>query len=242
MKKLLLFAFCICAIFVNAQTVTDIDGDGIPNSSDNCILFANPDQVDDDMDGVGNFCDCNPSIPKPTLHPPLQVYILATPDTIITAGTKVTFTALTQRAGTFEWKKNNVIVGTNSTTYIDSTLQTGDSIICTNSEKDGCDSTIAKSLVSNTLTMTVNSLPNSIAFVSENLGLQIFPNPTSNQIKLNEVYKYEKAILRNSLGQVVKYWTNQNNNQLDIKEIPKGTYFLQFFFEEEIVTRSLIKD
>jgi hypothetical protein len=133
-------------------------------------------------------------------------------------------------------------VGTNSTTYIDSTLQTGDSIICTNSENDGCDSTIARALVSNTLTMTVNNLPNSIAFVSENLGLQIFPNPTSNQIKLNEVYKYEKAILRNSLGQVVKYWTNQNNNQLDIKEIPKGTYFLQFFFEEEIVTRSLIKD
>ncbi len=37
--------------------VFDADGDGIENVLDNCRLTANPDQVDDDWDGVGNSCD-----------------------------------------------------------------------------------------------------------------------------------------------------------------------------------------
>lgn len=35
----------------------DVDGDGIPDSQDNCIETANPDQADLDGDGIGDVCD-----------------------------------------------------------------------------------------------------------------------------------------------------------------------------------------
>lgn len=38
-------------------TVVDSDGDGIPDSQDNCTLVANPDQRDSDGDNFGNLCD-----------------------------------------------------------------------------------------------------------------------------------------------------------------------------------------
>ena len=36
---------------------TDDDGDGFPDTSDNCPAIANPDQIDTDHDGQGNACD-----------------------------------------------------------------------------------------------------------------------------------------------------------------------------------------
>ncbi len=35
----------------------DADGDGIPNSWDNCVNKSNPNQKDTDQDGMGNACD-----------------------------------------------------------------------------------------------------------------------------------------------------------------------------------------
>jgi len=40
-----------------AAVETDTDGDGIPDSRDNCILVPNPDQKDSDGDGYGDACD-----------------------------------------------------------------------------------------------------------------------------------------------------------------------------------------
>ncbi len=36
---------------------TDTDGDGVANDSDNCPCLPNPDQSNDDADGLGNSCD-----------------------------------------------------------------------------------------------------------------------------------------------------------------------------------------
>src|SRR5439155_17177934 len=42
----------------------DADGDGVPNSSDNCPFRANADQSDRDSDGVGDVCDNCSSTPN----------------------------------------------------------------------------------------------------------------------------------------------------------------------------------
>ena len=38
----------------------DVDGDGVPDTSDNCPVVANPDQQDSNGDGVGDACSSTP--------------------------------------------------------------------------------------------------------------------------------------------------------------------------------------
>jgi probable HAF family extracellular repeat protein len=45
------------AFLADLTVMTDVDGDGIPNATDNCSLVHNPTQLDADSDGYGNFCD-----------------------------------------------------------------------------------------------------------------------------------------------------------------------------------------
>lgn len=40
----------------------DDDDDGVPNAVDNCVLVANPQQLDTDLDSVGDACDNCPSV------------------------------------------------------------------------------------------------------------------------------------------------------------------------------------
>jgi hypothetical protein len=44
----------------------DVDGDGIPDTSDDCPTVADPAQHDEDGDGIGNVCDNCPATPNPT--------------------------------------------------------------------------------------------------------------------------------------------------------------------------------
>jgi hypothetical protein len=172
--KTLLLAFAIFASLVTqAQTLTDIDGDGIPNTSDNCILVANPTQVDDDTDAIGNDCDCAPLFANPIKDRPNLTFTYATPDTIITAGTPVTFTIITQRPDSFQWYKNGIAVGTNSTTYSDSTLLNGDSISCALITNANCDTTII-SVPGNTLHITVNPVTTALQNNNNSAAISIY--------------------------------------------------------------------
>ena len=59
------------AIFLNNYPPTalvtgnDLDGDGIPNATDNCPCTENVDQADSDGDGIGDACDNCPLLENP---------------------------------------------------------------------------------------------------------------------------------------------------------------------------------
>ncbi len=86
-----------------------------------------------------------------------SVSISASPSTTICSGTSVTFTAVPTNGGTptYQWKKNGVNVGTNSTTYTDAALANGNTITCVMTSSLGC--VTGSPATSNTLTMTVNA-------------------------------------------------------------------------------------
>ncbi|NND60251.1 MAG: c-type cytochrome, partial [Gammaproteobacteria bacterium] len=47
------------AVQFDWQIVGDLDGDGLPDDADNCIMVTNADQIDSDGDGFGNACDAD---------------------------------------------------------------------------------------------------------------------------------------------------------------------------------------
>lgn len=47
------------------QPCSDMDGDGVCDNDDNCPNEANPDQADNDGDGIGNVCDDTPDGDEP---------------------------------------------------------------------------------------------------------------------------------------------------------------------------------
>jgi hypothetical protein len=94
-----------------------------------------------------------------TVNPilPVSVSISANPSGAICAGTSVTFTAVPVNGGTtpsYQWKVNGTNVGTNSATYISSTLVNNDVVTCVMTSNATCVS--GNPATSNAVTMTVN--------------------------------------------------------------------------------------
>jgi len=88
-----------------------------------------------------------------------SITITASPSNIVATGTLVTFTASPVNGGltpVYQWQKNGSNVGTNSNTYSDATLITGDYITCTMTSNSTCVS--IPTVISNTITMTVNAV------------------------------------------------------------------------------------
>lgn len=61
----------------------DSDGDGIPDNSDNCPQLSNPDQRDEDHDGVGRACDPSDNPPPP---PPMRIVFVSTSNSAFAPG------------------------------------------------------------------------------------------------------------------------------------------------------------
>ena len=87
-----------------------------------------------------------------------SVSIAANPSGTITSGTSVTFTATPTNGGTptYQWEKNNIVVGTNSATYTDNTLANNDVIKCVITSAEACSYSVQA--VSSGLTMSVSGV------------------------------------------------------------------------------------
>lgn len=70
--------------------IEDADGDGIPDSSDNCASVANPSQADSDADGFGDACDPCPATADPSGYCPATIYELN--EGVVPGGEKVAIT------------------------------------------------------------------------------------------------------------------------------------------------------
>jgi len=57
--KLKLFFYLILISVSSLSFADDTDGDGIDDSIDNCVSVSNADQVDTDLDDIGNACDAD---------------------------------------------------------------------------------------------------------------------------------------------------------------------------------------
>jgi hypothetical protein len=51
--------------YTSCLRTPDTDKDGVPDLMDNCPFLANPDQLDENSDGVGDLCEGNPNAPPP---------------------------------------------------------------------------------------------------------------------------------------------------------------------------------
>jgi len=56
------------------DTISDSDGDGVPDADDNCTLHHNPNQLDTDGDGYGNLCDGDLNNDGSTNFPDRKLY------------------------------------------------------------------------------------------------------------------------------------------------------------------------
>lgn len=106
---------------------------------------------------------------NPVLTP--SVSIATNTGTTICNGTSVTFTATPTNGGSspsYQWRLNGNPVGTNSTTYVNSSLTNGNQVTCTLTSNALCASTTTAN--SNAVTMLVNPTVNPTISIASDIG------------------------------------------------------------------------
>lgn len=133
-------------------------------TTNGCFSFELNIQIGTPTGGVQNYVAKNPvgnEILLPSLtYNKASVSITANPVGAVCAGTNVTFTALPVNGGTtpvYQWKKNGVVVGSNSSTYASNTLSNNDQITCKmTSNATVCGATV---ITSNAILANISPLP-----------------------------------------------------------------------------------
>ncbi|MDD5570807.1 MAG: FISUMP domain-containing protein [Bacteroidales bacterium] len=91
-----------------------------------------------------------------------------------------------------------------------------------------------------------DSLAGQINESSSNNRLEIYPNPTNNNMTI-EIKKFDFAIfdfkIYNILGNVVaERILSENKNEIDISYLPCGIYFLKLIVDKTVIVRKIIKE
>lgn len=77
---------------------------------------------------------------------------------------------------------------------------------------------------------------------AETLNFNIYPNPVTETLFIQQQGKYGQFYIRDILGHEVLSGSLQSNNQLvDIRELKNGVYFVTVFLENTTLTRKILK-
>jgi hypothetical protein len=119
---------------------------------------------------------------------------------VICTGTLVTFNAFISNGGTnptYQWRKNGINVGTNSSTYSDATLTSTDIIACQLTSNLGC--LAANNILSNTISVTVTPsttfslvLTSSQSVLCNGFATNVFYTATSNEPSIFKTFTWRK--------------------------------------------------
>jgi hypothetical protein len=156
-----------------------------------------------------------------------------TPTTSINKGAKVTFTATATNGGTaptYQWKKNGITVGTNSNTYLDSTMVNNDVISCVVTSNALCKTT--STAMSNTITMVVKPTTGIHQNGDDAFKVSIFPVPATDAviIQMNDVVKNDfKIALYDISGKLIEktfLYQGSTLSYFDTQRLYNGEYFV----------------
>ena len=166
--------------------------------------------------------------------------------TTVTKGAKVTFTATAINGGTmptYQWKKSGNNVGTNTNTYLDSTLVTGDLISCVLTSNAICKTTPIAT--SNIITLIVNPTTGIKQGEAED-KFKVFPVPATEVviIQINDIAKNDfTVILYDLTGKMIETKTLVQGNTIvyfDTHKLYSGQYIARISNETKTWIKKVI--
>ncbi len=97
--------------------------------------------------------------------------------------------------------------------------------------------------MSDTLVQTVNAITTSVQIDNSLTELNIYPNPSGNQITIQSQEQLHDLFLYNQNGKLVRHITNiqSNNTILDLSFLPKGIYVLKLSNNNTEMIERIIK-
>lgn len=224
----------------NLNIIGDADGDAVPDTNDNCVFINNPFQEDTDNDGIGNSCDCAISTANPGDIYATSPAIISVPNGISTGVSNTFYSVLKggkmniyNLTPNYQWTKNGLNVGTNSSTYSDNSLMTGDVIKLIISSGSTC---AAGNLESNSITTSTL-----LAVDITKNHINIYPNPAKDKISVTNLQNITSFKIYNSEGRLVKANASISNT-IDISILVKGNYYLEIITPLKTYKSKFIKN